>query len=252
MLNLSFLNKELKESVKTSKLLILLALFVFFAILSPLTARYMNEILSLVSADIVISFPEPTRIDAWMQFFKNTGSLCLIVFLIMMTGTVAQEKAKGSIMLVLTKRVSRFNFLFSKFMSGVIVFTACYAASILVSGLYTQILFDGFAYAGLGMSLLLFWVMGVFFTAAAVFTSVISKTPTTAALLGFAVYAFLSILNAIPGFAKFNPAGASTLVNEIMLGGSTMQTNVICLAATAVAATLTFSAGYVVFRKQEI
>lgn len=252
MLNVSFLKKEIKESVKTSKILILLALFVFFAIVSPLTARYMNELLSLMSTDIVITFPEPTLKDAWMQFFKNTGSLCLIVYLIMMTGTVAQEKAKGSIMLVLTKRVSRFNFLFSKFVGGVILFTTCYVASILVSGLYTQILFDGFSYEGLGMSLLLFWLMGVFFTAVAVFASVISKTPTTAALLGFAAYAFLSILNAIQGFSKFNPAGASTLVNEILMGGSTMENNLICLGVTAIVTFIVFAAGYGIFRKQEI
>jgi len=252
MLNVSFLNKEIRESVRTSRLPILLALFVFFAILSSLTARYMNEILSLVSADIVITFPDPTLKDAWMQFFKNTGSLCLIVYLIMMTGTVAQEKAKGSILLVLTKRVSRFNFLFSKFIGGVLQFTISYAASILVSGLYTQILFNGFAYDGLGMSLVLFWLMGVFFTAIAIFASVISKTSTTAALLGFAAYAILSILNAIQGFAPFNPAGASALVNEILLGSSTTENNVICLVATALATLIMLSIGYGVFRKQEI
>ncbi|HAQ56645.1 MAG TPA: hypothetical protein DCR44_04520 [Acholeplasmatales bacterium] len=252
MLNVSFLKKEIKESVKTSRILILLALFVFFAIVSSLTARYMNELLSLMSTDIIITFPEPTLTDAWMQFFKNTSSLCLIVYLIMMTGTVAQEKAKGSIMLVLTKRVSRFNFLFSKFVGGVVIFSVCYAASILVSGLYTQILFSGFAYDGLGMSLLLFWMMGVFFTAVAVFASVISKTPTTAALLGFAAYALFSILNTIRGFSQYNPAGASALVNEILQGGSTTSSQLICLAVTAVAAILMFSAGYGVFKKQEI
>jgi len=252
MLNTSFLNKEIKEYVKTPKLLIIMCLFIFFAILSPLTARYMNELLSLLAEGVQITFPDPTFTDAWVQFYKNTTSLCLIVYLIIMTGTVAQEKNKGSIMLVLTKKVSRFNFLFSKFVGGALLMTAGLFASLLVSGLYTQILFKEVIYDGLLISIVLMWLMGLFYTALAILASVISKTPTIAALLGFVGYAFFNLLNVSSGLQKFNPSGASSLVNRILYNTSSSSTNMICLISTVVGTVLIFSLSYVIFKKQEI
>jgi len=252
MLNTSFLNKEIKEYVKTPKLLIIMCLFIFFAILSPLTARYMNELISLLAEDVQITFPDPTFTDAWVQFYKNTTSLCLIVYLIIMTGTVAQEKNKGSIMLVLTKKVSRFNFLFSKFVGGALLMTAGLFASLLVSGLYTQILFKEVIYDGLLISIVLMWLMGLFYTALAILASVISKTPTIAALLGFVGYAFFNLLNVSSSLQKFNPSGASSLVNSILYNTSSSSTNMICLISTVVGTVLMFSLSYVIFKKQEI
>ncbi|PKL00806.1 MAG: hypothetical protein CVV56_03045 [Tenericutes bacterium HGW-Tenericutes-1] len=252
MFNISFLKKEIKEYIKTYKLLIILCLFTFFAILSPLTARYMNELISLLAEDVQIIFPEPTFMDAWVQFYKNTTTLCLVVYLIIMTGTVAQEKNKGSIMLVLTKKVSRFNFLFSKFVGGSLLLTVGLVISLLVSGLYTQILFEEVFYDGLLFSILLLWLMGLFYTAFAIFASVIAKTPTTAALLGFAGYAIFNLLNVSSGLQKFNPAGASSLLNAILYNTSTTSANIICLISTIIGTVLTFTLSYIIFKKQEI
>ncbi len=252
MLNTSFLVKELKEAVKTRKLIILMSLFVFFAILSPLTGRYINEILSSLGPDIEITFPDPTLIDAWAQYFKNFSSLCVIVYLIIMTGSVSQEKNKGSILIVLTKRVSRLNFALSKLIGGIFLFTLCYVASILVSGLYTYLLFDGFIYEGLWISLLMMWMMGVFFTALAIFFSIITKTPTVSALFGFLGFAVLSILNVIPKFAKFNPAGGINLINEMLVGNISTSSNLINISFTLIGSIILFIVSVLIFRKQEI
>lgn len=252
MLNVPFLKKELREYFKTSKFLILMLLFLFFAIMSPLLARYMNELLGLISTDIDIVLPAPTVTDAWAQYYKNMTSLCLIVFLIVMTGSVAQEKNKGSIMLVLTKKVSRFDFICGKFLAGALIFTACYLASLLVSGVYTYILFDTFSYSGLTVSLVLLWLLGLFYIGLAILASVLSKTPTIAALMGFAGFAVLNLLNIVTPVQKFNPAGAASLVNGILAGTATQGADWICLISTSVGIAAVFFASYVVFKKQEI
>lgn len=252
MVNYSFLIKEIKEYIKTHKLLIILSLFTFFAILSPLTARYMNELISLLAEDVQIVFPAPTFIDSWVQYYKNMTSLCLIVYLIIMTGTVAQEKNKGSIMLVLTKKVSRFNFLFSKFVGGVFLLTVGLFVSILVSGFYTQILFKEVVYEGLFISIVLLWLMGLFYTSLAILASVIAKTPTTAALLGFAGYAIFNLFNISSGLQKFNPAGAASILNGILYNSSSVSSNIICLFSTIIGTILLFFVSYFIFKKQEI
>jgi len=252
MLNLAFVKKELQEFVKTPKLFIVLCLFAFFSILSPLTARYMNELLATLASDVQISFPDPTFRDAWIQLYKNTTSLCLIVYLIMMTGTVAQEKSKGSILLVLTKKVSRFQFLLGKFVAGALLWTAGWVATLLIGGLYTQILFHEVIYEGLFLSVVLMWLMGLFYTALAILASVVSKTPTIAALLGFSGYAILNLLNVSETMATYNPSGAASLVNGILYGTISSSIGLICLFSTLAGTILVFSSSYLIFKRQEI
>lgn len=212
MINIAFLKKEFREMIKTPKLVIILSVFLFFSIIGPLTAKYMNEIIATFASEIEINFPDPTHIQSWEQFYSNTTSISMIVFLIMMTGTVAQEKAKGSIYLVLTKNITRKSLLITKVFAAIILFTVIYILSILVSGYYTWFLFKEVFYDGLFISLLSIYILGIFFIITAVFLSVIIKSSTHAALIAFAVYAVLNIFTIASSINPYNPAGSSILV----------------------------------------
>lgn len=252
MLKFEMIKKEFKEYLRTPKGLILLILFLFFAISSPALAKYMNEILAAVAGDIQISFPDPTLQDAWIQFYKNMNSICIIVYLIVMTGTVSQEKNKGSILLVLTKKITRLQLLLSKFIVGSVVFTILFFASSLLSGLYTQTLFGAFSYDGLVQSLILTWLMGLFFTALALFVSVVGKTPTTSALLGFFGFAVLQVLNISMDLAMFNPAGASSIVNGIITGSVEIIELWLPMLSAIIATIGLVFCSYMIFKRQEI
>ncbi len=252
MFKKELIKKEINEYIKTPKGLILAALFLFFALSSPILGRYMNEIIASVAPEIIFDFPESTLRDAWLQVYKNMSSICIIVYLIVMTGSVSQEKNKGSILLVLTKRVSRFEFIVSKFLVGSLVYTVLFVGSMVVSAWYTNVLFGAFMYDGLWASLLLFWLMGLFFTAVAVLVSVIGKTPTTSALLGFAIYAILQILNISISLAVFNPAGASVIVNEIIKGTFENSDLWKPIMSSVVALIALFMGAQYIFKRQEI
>ncbi|MCK7486712.1 MAG: hypothetical protein MZU97_15280 [Bacillus subtilis] len=102
------------------------------------------------------------------------------------------------------------------------------------------------------ISLFIFWLMGVFFTALAIFASVIGKTPTSAALLGFFGFAVLQILSISTNIAMVNPAGASTLVNAV-LAGSVAPNDLWVQIVVTLASTLVFlGSSFLVFKKQEI
>jgi ABC-2 type transport system permease protein len=252
MLKYGLIKKEINEYMKTSKGFILIAIFIFFALTSPATAKFMNEIIAAVAGDIQVSFPDPTLQDSWIQVFKNMNSICLIVYVILMSASVSQEKSKGSILLVLTKKVSRFQFLLSKFIVGVLVFTILLLVSTIVSAWYTNLLFGGFVFEGLFMSLLLFWLMGVFFTALAIFISVIGKTPTNSALLAFFAYAVLQIINISSDLALYSPAGASTIVNGIIAGTIDMGDLWLPILSALLFSMILFWSSQLFFKKQEI
>lgn len=252
MVKYELIKKEIMEYLKTPKGLILLILFLFFAITSPATAKFMNQIIAAVATDITISFPDPTLQDSWVQVYKNLNSICLIVYIIVMSATISQEKAKGSILLVLTKKVSRFQFLFSKFLVGSLVFTLLLIISTIASAWYTSLLFGAYMYEGFWVSLLLFWFMGIFYTALAIFVSVIGKTPTNSALLGFFGYAILQILNVSNDIAMFNPSGASSIVNGIIAQTIDMKDLWIPILSVVIFSGLLFTLSQLFFRKQEI
>lgn len=252
MLKISLLKKELNEYFKTPKILILATAFIFFAIASPALAKYMNEILAMAAEDINITFPDPTLHDAWMQFFKNMHTICFIIFLIIMTGTVSQEKNKGSMTLVLTKNVSRFQFLFHKLIAGIIILTVLVILAIFFSGYYTNRLFDGYLYDGFMTSMILFWLMGIFYTSLGILVSTIGKTPTTSALFGFVGFALLQVINVSSKLALFNPAGASTLANQILAGTFDLTRAWIPIVFTLSSTCILFLISFILFKKQEI
>ncbi|TVP86093.1 MAG: hypothetical protein EA375_02185 [Acholeplasmataceae bacterium] len=252
MVSLAFLRKEIQEMVKTPKLIIIASVFVFFAIIGPLTAKYMNELIAMFASDIEISFPDPTYVQSWEQFYSNITSISMIVFLILMTGTVVAEKNKGSIYLMLTKNVTRTSFLVSKMIAGILLFTTVFIMSVLISWYYTWMLFDQVTYEGLALSLLSIFMLGIFFTMVAVLLSVLLKSTTHAALLAFAAYAILNILTILSDINPYNPAGATTLALNQLKGVDAIQPLLINVLISLVITIILAIASIRIFNKQEL
>ena len=69
--------KELLENVRTHRLLVLAVVMIFFGILSPVTARYMSQILSFAASgqegmeQFLDLIPPPTILDSVDQYVKN-------------------------------------------------------------------------------------------------------------------------------------------------------------------------------------
>jgi len=252
MFNFAFLKKEIKEMIKTPKLIIIGSVFVFFAIIGPLSAKYMNELIAMFATDIEISFPDPTHIQSWEQFYSNITSISMIVFLIMMTGTVVAEKNKGSIYLILTKNVTRTSLLLSKMVAGVLLFTSIFIISVLISWYYTWVLFGQVVYEGLMLSLFSVYMLGIFFSMIAIFLSVILKSTTHAALLAFAIYAVLNILTILSSINLYNPAGAATLVLNQLKGVDVTHNLIINIIMTILISSILAVASVRIFKKQEL
>jgi ABC-2 type transport system permease protein len=113
------ISKELKEQWRSGRLLIMLAVFLFFGIVSPLTAKYMPDIISSMVKDqnITIQIPEATWKDAIGQFVKNISQMGVFIIILLSMGTVAKEKENGTASFLLVKPVSRNLFILSKFFS---------------------------------------------------------------------------------------------------------------------------------------
>ena len=95
------LGKELGEQVRTLRLVVLAIVFASFGILSPLTARYLPDLINSLGADqlgIVITLPPPSLTDAVDQLLKNVSQFGVLAAILLAMGSVATEKDRSFFM----------------------------------------------------------------------------------------------------------------------------------------------------------
>ena len=148
---LIFLKKELLESAKTYKLLILGAVFLIFGLMSPLFAKLMPEILrwamttdpATAGIDLSSMFTDPKALDAWAQFYSNIGQMGLIVLVVVFSGMLSSEISKGTLTIILTKGLTRSSAILAKFTSSIVIWTGVLLLAFFTSWAYTVYFFPG-------------------------------------------------------------------------------------------------------------
>ena len=210
-----FLRKELFESIKTYKLLIMVAVFLFLGMAAPLTAIFMPEILrwaiasdpSMAGMDLSGLITEPVAFDSWMQFFTSyAGQIGIFVLVIVFSGMLSSEFSRGTLTIMLSKGLSRSTIILSKLTSAIIIWTASYALAALVAWGYTAYFFPGDNVPNLLLAVLSLWFFGVFLLAMTMLMATVTKRGFACMLaLGASAIVFI-ILNLSPQIAKYNPA----------------------------------------------
>ncbi|MEQ8197943.1 MAG: ABC transporter permease, partial [Clostridiaceae bacterium] len=77
---IAFTKKERMDYIRNYKALIMLVVFAIIGIMSPLSAKFMPEIIKeVMPAGMTIQLPEPSDMDSWAQFFKNVSQMGIIV-----------------------------------------------------------------------------------------------------------------------------------------------------------------------------
>ena len=93
-------------------------LFLVVGIISPLTARYLNEIVTLLAGDqLPIALPDPSATMALEQLQKNLGQLGALAAIALAMGSVSGELDRGTAAMVLAQPVGRPAFLAAKLLA---------------------------------------------------------------------------------------------------------------------------------------
>ena len=118
--------KEWLELVRTKRLLIALVVLVLFGMTSPLMAKMIPEIMTLVPGgeQFALMIPTPSITDAVAQYIKNITQFGVLLALLFGMGSVANEKDKGTAAMILSKPMPRFTFLIAKIAANTLLFRA--------------------------------------------------------------------------------------------------------------------------------
>ncbi len=252
MIFLTALRKELFESVRRERLLIVLSVFLVFGLTSPLLAKYTPEILKLVpqTEAIALVIPEPTLMDSVTQFVKNLNQFGFLLAILLTMGSVSQEKEKGTASMVLVKPLPRGMFLFSKFIAISLVFLV----SILLAGLganyYSNLLFTSSSLtAWLWMSFLL-WLIMIVYVALTLLFSTLFRSQPAAAGVSFVAMIIFSLLGSLPNIGKFLPNTLTSWSLSLFTNEKTTQWPALLVSFGIIAASLFIA--WLVLRKQEL
>ena len=114
----SFMKKEYLEAARTGKVMMIILLFVLFGIMSPAVAKltpWMMETLSdsMAESGFIVTNVQVDALTSWTQFFKNIP-IALIAFVLIFSDIFTKEYKSGTLLLILTKGLSRYKVVLAK------------------------------------------------------------------------------------------------------------------------------------------
>ena len=115
---LAFMKKEYLEAARTGKLMILMLLFVLFGIMNPAIAKltpWLMEMMSdtIAESGLIVTDIQVDAMTSWTQFFKNIP-MALIAFVLIFSDIFTREYRSGTLLLILTKGLSRYKVVLAK------------------------------------------------------------------------------------------------------------------------------------------
>jgi ABC-2 type transport system permease protein len=213
------LGKELREAWRTRRLPVVALLFLAVGIVSPLTARYINEILKAAVGD-QMSFPvEPaTAAAAIGQLQKNLGQLGALAAIALAMGSVSGELDRGTAALALAQPIGRPAFVLAKLAGIAVVLGISVGLAMAAAWAYTAVLFEALPIAGWVALAVLSWLFLFTWAALTLLASTTTGSTMAAAGIGFVALIAISLLAVVPALDHVLPTGLLGPAAQLAVG----------------------------------
>ena len=250
---LVFARKEVQEIVRTWRIWVLPAVVLFFAVSGPFIARYTPQIVGAVAGAQLgnLVLPTPSYLDAYGSWIKNLSQVTLFAIIIIYGGIVSSEVRNGTVLLVLTKPLSRGAFVAVKVVVNCVFVAVLLCLGTLLTWALTMAVF-GKAQAGPLWSAAAIWlVLAILYVAIMTLLSVAIGSATGAAGAGIGVFAVLSIAAIWKPLSDYSPAGLAG--KAASLAAHTTTSSVLWpVLSSLVASVILVGVAVVVFRRKEL
>lgn len=201
---IAFMKKEFTENMKNYRFLILLAVFLVFGIMSAFLAKFTPEILSALAADMEMT-SEPVALDAWKQFYKNISGVGFSAFIILFGSCLSNEYSKGTLVLIITKGLSRKAVILAKYTAAAVLMTVSYWIGYAAAYGYTALLWNDTNLSNVALAAFSLWIAGFLYLSILMIGCVIFKQTFTIILFTGGIVTLISLFGMVEPIAKFNP-----------------------------------------------
>ena len=161
----SFMKKEYLEAARTGRIMIIILLFVLFGIMSPAVAKltpWMMETLSesMAESGFIVTDIQVDALTSWIQFFKNIP-IALIAFVLIFSDIFTKEYKSGTLLLILTKGLSRYKVVLAKAVLLLSLWTVGYGICFAITYGYNAYFWDNRIMDHLVFSVTIWWLFGI-------------------------------------------------------------------------------------------
>lgn len=252
---LAFFKKELTESTRSGKLTILGILFFAFGIMNPAIAKLTPWMLELMAEELAESGMTVTAVTvdaltSWTQFFKNVP-MALIVFVLLYASVFTREYESGTLLLLLTKGLSRTKVVLAKMALLLVFWTVGYWLCFGVTYLYNAYFWDNSIAQALIPAVALRWLFGVWTLCLLVLFSTLTKS-TSGVLLGTGGVVLAAYLpGLIPRLADHTPTALMSGMS-LLVGAKNPSDYAISIALTLILSITSVVLAILQMRRREI
>ena len=252
---LAFMKKEFLETVRTSKFIILLLLFLSFGIMNPAIAKlqpWMMEMFAdtIAESGLTVTNIQVNAMTSWTQFFKNTP-IALIAFVLIYSDIFTKEYNSGTLLLILTKGLSRYKVVLAKTMLMLSLWTLGYWICFAVTYGYNAYFWDNSIADNLFFAAAIRWLFGVWIICLIVLFSSLLRNNAGVSLCvgGTAILAYL--LSLLPKVQAYTPMMLMD-ANSLLAGVSETGTYIKAIVITSVLGVACIAASIPVMNKKPL
>lgn len=218
---LGFGQKEFLELTRTGKLLLLLLISALFGIMNPLIAKLTPWLISSMSDQLSEAGMQVNQISvdaftSWTQFYKNIP-LLLLIFAVVLSGSLTGEYQKGALAVLLTKGLRRPVVILTKFSASALLWTLGFWSCFGITYFYNSLFWTNAPVSHLFFSAFCIYVFGLWILCTLLFSSVLFSSAYGALAACGAVLAFFYFLGFLPRLGDCLPSS--------LLSSSALLTN---------------------------
>ena len=249
------MTKEYLEAARAGKIVILLLLFVLFGIMSPAIAKltpWMMETLSdsMAGSGFIVTNVQVDALTSWTQFFKNIP-IALIAFVLIFSDIFTKEYKSGTLLLILTKGLSRYKAVLAKAVLLLSLWTVGYGICFAITYGYNAYFWDNHIMNHLLFSVTIWWLFGVWVICLMVlFSSLLQNNAGVILCVGGTVL-LAYLLSIIPKVKAYSPTVLMN-TNSILMGVEEIDAYVKAIVITVFLCIVCVAASIPVVNKRQL
>lgn len=214
------LKKEIKEQLRTYRLVVVAMVFLLLGLTTPVTLKFMPEIIKWAGQGIQVNTPTPTAADSLVGYAGDVSQIGVLVVVLVAMGMVANELQRGTAVIILSKPVTRAAFVASKLAAvSLTIIVSLAAASVLCLGYTVWLIGPADAVAFLGLNLLVACFL-VFCLSVTLLFSSIFRSSLAAGGVALGTVVGQALLSALPWVGDYLPGRLLGWGNAMVTAGS--------------------------------
>ncbi|MCC0644086.1 MULTISPECIES: ABC transporter permease [unclassified Clostridioides] len=248
---IAFTKKEFVENIRNYKLFSLITLFLILGISSPLSAKFMPDLIAHFAPTLKVT-AEPTALDSWTQFSSNISGLGMSLTLIIFCNILSNEYSKGTLVIMLTKGLSRSSVVLSKFSIAVIIMTIGFWLSFLCTYGYTMYFWPTANLNHVVFSAFNLWIIGIMYITILILGCVLFRPAFASVLLVLVATIVLSLISIPKQVAPYTPNFILSKNIDLISGKVTAPEFIIPIIVTIIISIVCLLSAVILFNKKPV